>query len=154
MDLGNSHIMVDGQFVSAKVERVVLAIKDYEPRLEVRWVPPGARKEGQAAFQVVYKEDGLPEYTLFYVQKDEDFDERVLQRIIVNDQRNGAVKWDEFAAWEKSNELVAQQEYLDKMEEANDIAAHILRTNLNTYRVSDDLVIKDGIPFNAAPRRN
>lgn len=146
----NSHIMVDGQFVSAKIERVVLAIKDYEPELEVKWIPPQHRKEGESAFAIIHDAPGNKPYVLFYVPTEEEFDERVLLRIIHNDQRNGKHKLSEFEAAEEAVKLVQKQEWLDQMEEAHDIAAHVLRTPLNTYKVNDNLIVKEGIPFNAA----
>lgn len=150
MDLGSSHVLVDGQFVSAKIERMVQAIKDYDQDLNVEWVPPGARRDGQAAFKISYGAPGTVPYTLFYVQKDEDFDERVLARIIQNDQRvNGGTKLSDYEAWEAAQKVAANRARLDAIEEANDIAYHVLKTPLNTYRVNKDLVIKDGIPFNA-----
>lgn len=151
--LENAHLMLDGQVVSAQVSRVVEAIKDYEPDLEVKWIPPHARKEGDAAFAIIYAPPGHDPYVLFYVPKEEDFDERVLRKIILNDQRNGESSWSEYSAWEESQRLLKRQEYLDQVEQANDIAAHILRSPLNTYKVNDSLIIKDGIPMNAAPNR-
>lgn len=150
-DVHNGHIMVDGRLVSAKHERLVLAIKDYEPELDVMWIPPEKRSEGEAAFAIIHSAPGNKPYILFYVLTDEEFDERVLQRIIYNDQRrSGEQQYTELEAWEIAQKAVQKQEWLDRMEEANDIAAHILRTPLNTYKVNDNLVIKEGIPFNAA----
>jgi hypothetical protein len=148
-------VVVDGVFVSEKIERIVLAIKDYEPALEVKWLPPQARFDKQngvtlPAFEIVYHApDGLDQ-TLFYVKDEGDFDERVLQRIIFNDQRKSNTSWTELTAWEETQKRIARQAYLDEMEEAEDLAKHIIATHLNTYRVTPGLVIKDGIPFNAA----
>jgi hypothetical protein len=149
--------MVDGQFVSAKVERIVLAIKEYEPELEVKWIPPSARRaETEPAFAIIHNAPGNKPYVMFYVQKEEDFDERVLQRIIYNDQRaTGTQQYSELEALEAAAAMVVKQEWLDEMEEAADIAAHVLRSPLNTYKVNDKLIIKEGIPFNVAnPRDN
>ena len=146
--LGNSHVVIDGQFVSQRVSRIVEAIKDYEPNIDVQWVPPTARAEGQPAFKIVYTSP-LAIETLFHVQTEDEFDERVLLRIIANDQRRGPVKLTELELFDQAQRLLAQQDWLDKMEEANDVAYHVLKTHLNTYKVSDELTIKDGIPFNA-----
>ena len=153
MDIHNAHVMVDGHLVSAKAQRVVHAIKDYCYEIEVKWIPPAQRKEGEAAFAIIHDAPGNAPYVMFYVVDDADFDERVLHRIIRNDQRNGKAVLGELEAWEEAQKRIKHQEYLDQMEEAADIAAHILRTPLNTYKVNDNLVIKDGIPFNSA-RRN
>lgn len=153
MDIHNSHIMVDGQFVSAKAERIVLAIKDYEPELEVKWIPPGRREEGDAAYAIVHNPPGGKPYIMFYVQTDDEFDERVLYRIIYNDQRKmGTQQYSEVEAWEETQKRLAKQEELDRLEEAADIAYHVFKSPLNTYRVNKDLVIKDGVPFNAHGR--
>ena len=142
-DLTQSHVFVDGHLVSAKAQRIVQAIKDYEPELEVKWVPPAARTEGQAAYAIVHNAPGNGSYVLFYVQNDEDFDERVLARIIANDQRNGKANLSDYEAWETTRQLVAKQEYLDKMEEAKDIARFVAKTHLNTIRINKDLTIRD-----------
>lgn len=148
--LDNAYTMEGGYLVSAKVSRIIAAIRDYEPELDVKWVPPGARREGQAAFAIVHRPLGGSEYVLFYVPKEEDFDERVLHKIIANDQRKGEHTWDDFTAAERTRELVGKQQKLDEMEQAADIMYHVLRSPLNTYKVNDKFVVKDGIPFNAA----
>lgn len=146
----NSHIVVNGQFVSAKIERVVLAIKEYEPLIDVQWIPPAAREQGVAAFKLVYNDPSGHPFTLFHVNSEDEFDLRVLQRIIVNDQRNNPLKISDLEAWEEAQKRIAHQEYLDKVEEAQDIAAHVFRTHKSRYRVSKDLLIDDAIPFNIA----
>ena len=148
-------IVVGDHFVSEKIERIVLAIKDYEPCLEVKWLPPGERRvAGQdellPAFEIVYHAENGQDQTLFYIKDEGDFDERVLQRIIINDQRKSSTTWTELSAWEETQKRIAKQAYLDELEEAEDLAKHILATHLNTYKVTPGLVIKDGIPFNAA----
>lgn len=150
MDFHNSHIMIDGQFVSAKVEQIIRSIKDYEPELEVKWLPPRARREGEAAFAIVHNPPGSASYILFYVKDEADFDERVLYRIIYNDQRRtGSQQYSELEAWEQANKVLADRRQQDMIDEANDMAYHVLKSNKNTYVVNDNLVIKDGIPFNA-----
>lgn len=150
MDLGNSHVMIDGQFVSARIERLVLAIKDYEPDIDVKWTPPGAREQGMAAYKIIYAPVGQSPFTLFHVASDEDFDERILMKIIANDQRNGQkATMSDLEAWEATQKLMAKQDYLDRMEEAQDIAKHVVGSPLNTYRVNNNLVIKGNMPFNA-----
>lgn len=136
-DLTQSHVFVDGQLVSNKVQNLILAIKDYEPELDVKWVPPAAREEGQAAYAIVHNHPQYGSYVLFYVMNDDEFDERVLLKIIANDQRNGSATYSEFEAWEKSQELIKKQEWLDKMEEAADIAKSVFKTHLNKYTFRD-----------------
>lgn len=147
--LDNAYVMQDGYLVSGKVSQVVEALRDYDRDLDVEWVPPAARRPGQAAFAVVYKGYGTP-YILFYVQSEDEFDERVLHRVIVNDQRNGEHTWNDFTAAEKTRELIEHQKWLDEMEQAADIAYHVMKSPLNDYKVNKDLRIKSGYAGNAA----
>lgn len=150
--IGGAEI-IDGQFVSQKVRQVVDAIREYSPEISVAWIPPNAREEGQAAYRLIHSPMGREPYIMMTVRRDEDMTPEVLKRIIASDQRNGTVSLSEYEAWEEAQRRVAKQAQLDAMEEANDIAYHVFRTHKNTYKVNDDLIIKDGIPFNAAPKR-
>ena len=140
-----------GQLISDRVQRIVMAIQEYEPEIEVQWIPDRqAIAEGVPQFKIVHHQPDGHDFILFHVKNEDEFDERVLLRIIENDQRNGKVTYDEYSAWEKTKQLIEKQVYLDALEEAEDIAAHILATHKNTYKVNDNLIIKEGIPFNAA----
>ena len=139
----SSHEVVEGQFVNTKVRRVVDAIREYEPEIEVQWIPPAARDEGQAAYRLVHFPKNREPYIMFTVRRDEDFDERILQKIIMNDQRHGTVTLDEYEAWEAAQRAVERQAYLDSLEEAHDIAKHVFKSRLNKYRVDKDTVIED-----------
>lgn len=154
MDLGNAHIVVGDYFVNAKVHRIVEAIKDYEPLIDVQWLPPGARNadgdRSLPAFKIIYNDPNSPvPFTLFHVMSEDEFDEKVLWRIIHNDQRNGATSLSEYEAWEQAQKRLQEVEYREWLAEQEDKVKHIIRTHKNTYVVDKDLTIKDGIPFNA-----
>ena len=144
--------VIDGQFVSQRISQVVQAIKEYDPDIEVQWIPVSEREPGQAAFRLMYfPKDGTPPYIMFHVKTEDEFDARVLKKIMVNDQaRSGKLTIDEFEAAERAQAAVAKQAYLDALEEQHDIAYHVLKSHKNTYKINDNLIIKDGIPFNAA----
>lgn len=149
----DKHIVVDGQFVSQRISQIVQAIQEYSPELSVEWIPPGARTTDQPAFRIIHTPPGGQPYPIFHVKTEEEFNESILKRIIAGDSRNGTPQYSELEAWETAQNLLKRQKFLDAMEEANDVAHHILKSPKNTYKVSDDLVVKDGIPFNAAPKR-
>lgn len=147
----DAHVIIEGQLVSQKISQVVQAIKEYEPNLDVMWVPDRGREEGVAAFKIYFNDEAAGErYLVMNVMKEEDMDYRVLARLIAGDQRNGKITWDDFQAHEQALKRVKHQEYLDKLEEAQDLALSLIKTPLNTYRVNKDLVVKEGIPHNAA----
>lgn len=139
-----------GHLFSQKIAQVVDAIREYSPELDVKWIPPGERTEGQAAFQIWHTPVGQPPYCFMHVKTEEEFDTRVLMRIIHGDQRNGEITMSEVEAAEMAAKRVAFQKWQDERDEAIDVMYHILKTPLNTYKVNDDLIIKEGIPGNAA----
>src|SRR6478609_3906777 len=139
-----------GQLISDRVQRIVQAINDYEPELEVQWIPDRqATEQNVAQFKIVHHQPDGHTFTLFHVKNEEEFDERILLRIIQNDQRRGKQNLSEYEAWEQTQKLVNKQLYLDQMEEATDIAAKIFASHKNTYKVNENLTVKEGIPFNA-----
>lgn len=145
-------VAVDGRMVSAATERFAMALNELSSELELQWIPPEQYAEqGEARFRIVHNPpNGLP-YVIFTVKREEDLNARLLQKILMNDQaRRGQVTMSELEAWDEANARLQREAYLDRMEELHDIAFHILRTRKNTYKVNDDLVIKSGIPFNAA----
>ncbi len=149
----NAHVIAGDTFVSQRIVHLVEAIREYSSELEVQWVPPRARRKGQAAFQVWHNPPGQPPYIIRHIKTEEDFDERILMGIIQGDQRVNGASLSDWEAWEQSQRLLEHQKFLDAQEEAADVASHVFKSPLNTYKVNKDLVIKEGIPFNVAPRR-
>ena len=149
-DLDNAHVIVGDTFVSQRIVQLVEAIRDYSSELDVEWVPPRARRPGQAAFAIKHTPtNGNPPYVIKYVNSEEEFDERILMAIIQGDQRVNGAKISDFEAWEQAQSRLKKQKKLDEMEEAHDVALHVFKSPLNSYRVNKELLIKEGIPFNA-----
>lgn len=141
-------IVLDGHFVSERISQIIQAIREYSPELDVQWVPP-PRPANVAAFKIIHRPVGKPAYTIFHVKNEDEFDARVLKRIIAGDQRNGVATYSEIEAAEKAAELIAKERYKDAQAEMIDKMYHVFKSPLNTYRLDKDTIIKDGIPFNA-----
>lgn len=139
----------DGHIFPQKVVQVVEAIRDYSPELDVEWIPTELRTPGQAAFRITHTPPGAKPYTVMHVATEDEFDTRVLMRLIAGDQRNGTLQLSEIEAAEEAAKRVAFQKWQDERDETIDKIRHILRSPKNTYVVDENLVIKDGIPFNA-----
>jgi hypothetical protein len=128
--------MEDGSFISERVARIVELIREYDYRLDVEWIPPAARREGDDAFRVIeHTADGRKAVVMGIATEDE-FDERVLARIYGADNKN----WDVQERMEAANR--AHREYQRKrreeiMEENNQMAAAILRSPKSTYKIGD-----------------
>ena len=144
-------VVIEGQFVSEKASQVVQAIAEYDERIIVGYIPREARFEDDSpAYRLIYEpDDGREPYIMFHVEEDE-FDERVLARIIANDQTKNGQTISDLEAYEKSLMRVHHEKYLDSLEEAKDIAVKVLSTRKHKYVIDKDLVIEDGIPHNAA----
>lgn len=143
----------DGRLVSQRVAQVIEAIREYAPEIEVKWVPPENRKPEQAAFQIWFNPPGEAPYCFMHVKTEDEMNASVLQRIIAGDQRNGEIKYSDLEAAEEAAKRVAFQKWQDERDETIDIMYHVFKSPLNTYKVNDNLVIKDGIPFNAARKK-
>lgn len=148
--MSNGMDLRDGRLVSQRVAQVIDAIREYSPEIDVKWLPPEARQPNQAAFQIWHNPPGQAPYCFMHVKTEDEMNASVLQRIIAGDQRNGEIKYSELEAAEMAAKRVAFQKWQDERDEAIDLMQHILKTPLNTYKVSDDFIIKEGIPFNAA----
>lgn len=135
------HIYIDGQFVSERIAQVVAAIKEYANDVDVEWIPPANRSDNEAAFRLVHRPAGGEPYTIFHIKTEEEFDARVLKRLIHNDGRLGKPVMSEIEAAEEAAKRVAHQRWLDDMQEQNEIASAIFRSNKDTYKVNDDLII-------------
>ena len=133
----------DGSFISAKIDRVVEAITEYDPRIDVQWIPPKMREPGDSAFRLVYNNDNGTQYIMFMVKSEEEFDSRVLQRIYASDGRLGAPKYSDVEAAELAAKEVERRRNADSMAEAADMAYHVFRSRKHRYKINKDLIIDD-----------
>lgn len=117
----------DGSWVSEKVSRIVELIREYDHNLDVRWIPPRARKPGDAAFAIIEMTQDGPR-TAFLVQTEEEFDERVLARIYNADSRvhgDVTIRIDDM---NRAQQALKQKEWLEQLEQAHDEARFMWRT--------------------------
>lgn len=143
-------IVVEDHLIPQRVMQVVQAIRDYSPELDVEWVPPRDRKPGVAAYKITHTPLGGEKYTIFHVKTDDEFDARVLMRIIAGDQRNGEQSYSQIEAAEEAAKRVAHQRWLDDIEEKNEMAHALMKTNKTVYKFSDDLIFHADKPGNRA----
>lgn len=147
--LDNRYEYREGQFVSQRIAQVVQAIHEYAPDVEVQWIPQSQRTgvaADTAAFRLIHHPANGDSYVIFHVKTEDEFDARVLKRLMLGDQRNGAVNIGEIEASEAAAAAVAKQRFLDKLEEDNEIAAAVLRSPKESYKVNDNLIIHQSKP--------
>jgi hypothetical protein len=124
--------MSDGSWVSTKVARTAEIIADYDPNLEVRWIPRDRRNPGDDAFQIVqHCPDGAARVVMS-VATEAEFDERVLERLWAADNAREDVQ----ARLEAHNAAIRAMELkkqVEAAEEARDVAASVFASPLNRY---------------------
>lgn len=132
LDLPIAH--EDGSFVSAKVTRVVELIREYDSKLDVRWIPPAARTDGEAAFCIVEETQVPGEYrTIMLVQTEDEMDERILARLYSMDAHKNDVQARSEALHKAHSDMMRKQ-WEDRMEQAADEARFLWRTPKHTVR--------------------
>jgi hypothetical protein len=126
----------DGSFVSEKISRIVELIREYDPKLDVRWVPPAARTRGEDAFQVVELcKDGVWR-TAFTVKTEDEFNELVLARIYDADQRKHGNVMARLEAMQKAQDALKRKRWEDEMEQAGDMAQFLIKTPFHRVQLS------------------
>lgn len=91
MELKDDYLFIptgDGQFISEKQRRISEIIHDYDPNLELQWIPVGQRSAQDYAFRVVDNTPGRPAYVVTLAH---ECDERLLSKVIHSDNHNGNV---------------------------------------------------------------
>lgn len=125
-----------GSFVHAKHQRIAEIIHDYNPELELAWIPPANRTaEDTKPFMVIHNQSDGQRYPVFSLSEDE-LDERVLARLFYADMKKHKADtvMTAIEAAEAAEAIYKAKEHEDEMAEARDLATHILKSPLHTYR--------------------
>ncbi len=133
--------MSDGSWVSDKVARVAELIREYDPRLDVKWIPREARHEGDAAFAITERTADGREVVAFHVQSEAEMDERVLERIYLADN----TKHDVQARMEAKNKAareLARKAAQDAHEDRMEFARFLSKSPLHTIKHGDKKIIR------------
>lgn len=124
----------DGTWINSRVARVVEAIRDYDPMLDVRWLPRDDRFIGCDVFQIV---DTRINRVMFSVADEAHFDESVLARIFkadVTKARGGPLTiLEEIDMENAAVKVIEAKKRMDEAEDREDKAATILKSPLNAY---------------------
>ena len=129
---GNFYFPVNGHFVSAKQVRINEILQDYDPRLQLQWIPPDQRSKDDLAFRVVCFPDGKPPYAVCFA---EEADERLLAKVFEADQQNSPNKLSYIENYNRALELTRAKEEQERREEAHKIAAAAIRNNKSSYKI-------------------
>lgn len=119
-------------WISAEFRRLGEIIQDYDPYLELRWIPPENRTEETDRARPFCIWDTRTNYPVFYFSEIEspvsvlaklfDIDNKHGDVVARMDARNAAIK------------VMRLKEEMDKMEEANDFAAFVIKNEKSRWK--------------------
>lgn len=122
-----------GEWISAKCAHVAELIKQYDHRLELRWIPRDKRQPGDSEFAVIEMAEDGREYVAFLIQDESFVDERLLGRIYAADNKDKNVGY-EAEMHNKAVRDLQQKQAMDELAEQHDLAVSMMRSQLHTYR--------------------
>ena len=112
-------IGIDGRFRSSKMERLAEIFEDYDPELEVQWIPPEYRtSERSPHYQLVHHSSKSGSYVIG-TWWDTDDPEQVYARFILGDTRKHNVL-NMIEAQEEAELTFRMKEWDEDMEERKD----------------------------------
>lgn len=132
IDLSGAHLLTDQGALSAKHQRVAEIIKDYDPDLELAYIPKLERgPHDSEPFAVVHVKDGY-RYVVMTC-KEEEVDERLLAKLFLantNDQDVLA----RLEAEDAARRLMEMKSRIEDMEEKREFAQAVISSKKNYYR--------------------
>lgn len=127
----------DGSWVNENFERLARIIKDYDPYLELKWIPPGQRESEQDKKNPYCIVDTRSDYVVM-LASDRDTPESILERLFLADNTQGNVL-DRVEARNAAAEAFKLLEKMDEEEEKKEFAAFLIGTKKNYIDVTHPL---------------
>lgn len=125
-----------GRVLSAKHQRIAEIIHDYNPELELAWIPPENRSASDTKpFAVIHNQSDGQRYLVMTLREDE-VDHRLLARIFSADMRRHNPKnvISEIEFNERAKRLYEAKKIEDEKQEKLDLAFHILKSKKHSYK--------------------
>ena len=129
---GNFYFPVDGHFVSQKQVQINEVLQDYDPTLQLQWIPPDQRSAEDVAFRVVAFPPGRAPYAVCFAS---EVDERLLARVFEADQRRGGNRLTFLENYENALQLTKAKAAFEQRQEDHELAASVLRNTKSSYKV-------------------
>lgn len=123
----------DGTWISERHQRIAEILRDYDPKLQLQWIPPGRRNEKDEPFRVVCFP---PNHHPYLVCTAMEADERLLATIFQADQKkNGGniLSWlDNYNSAQKIYNAKVNHE---RRQEQHEMAQAIIRNTKSSYKI-------------------
>lgn len=128
-DLKSANVYVmDNEYgaLSAKHMRVAEIIRDYNPELELAFIPRNARTAFDAdPFAVIHNQPNGQRYVVMTC-KEEEVDERLLAKVFMADHRNGNVL-KRLEAEEAARQAMNMKQQMDEWEDKQDFVKTVIK---------------------------
>lgn len=119
----------NGRWIDENFARLAEVIKDYDPQLELRWIPPEMRENKEEKSKPYVVVDTRNEFPVLFANE-RDTPKEILGRLWNNDKKNGDI----LTRIDKNNEATEALKLKKKMEESEakqDITAWVVGTTKN-----------------------
>lgn len=130
VDLPSAH--EDGRFISNQVSRIVELIREYDHRLDVKWVPPDFRAPTDPAFAITERLSDGREVVAFYVQREEEFNENILARIYEGDNAKNDVQ-KRVDAQNAAAKNIMRRKHQEELDQHYDLMRSMIVSKKHTY---------------------
>lgn len=121
----------DGRWVDENYERLARIVKDYDPLLQLRWIPPESRtREDKKPYVIV---DTRTETAVLHASE-LDTPEEILARLFNCDNKQGNVL-DRIESRERAYKIFELAKQKDLLEEAEDKAKFLIDSPLHTIKM-------------------
>lgn len=136
----------DGRWVDENFERLARVVQDYDPRYELRWIPPEHRAtDTDKAKPYAIWDTELNEVVMHASELDTPTD--ILERMFLGDKTKGDVLA-RIDARNAAAEALRLKEKLDAQEERQEYAAWLMGTQKNYIKLPDGRKVDDQLrPF-------
>lgn len=145
----------EGRFVSEKWMFLAEMIRDYNPTLELRWIPPEKRSsEDRDKPYMVAHTDKQGQSYIVLLASELDQPEEIMTRIINSDMKHGNVM-DRMEVRNNVNRLFELRKKEEELAEQEDFARWLTETKLSNpqYRNKEGELIKLDSQLNRVNRR-
>jgi hypothetical protein len=128
---------VDNRLVSSDHLNIAEIVQDYDPNLELCWIPPGARVHGEDPWAVFHTHKGKR----YLVRTFAECDHRILAYLWDNDtsRTNVLTRLD---AEDAARKAIKLKQDMEAAEERQDMIKSVLRTPYHTYKLPSGTVIR------------
>lgn len=145
----------EGRFVSQKWMFLAEMLQDYNPSLELRWIPPEKRgvEDRDKPYMVVHKDKQGQYYTVLYASE-LDSPEEIMTRIINSDMKHGNVL-DRMEVRNQVAKLFQLRQREEELAEQEELARWLVSTKKTnpTYRDKDGSLVKLDSQLNRVQHR-